>query len=89
MPPMPELRAYGPYLLPGVRVHRTAIKPEFRAGQDDSLGAQLRATRRQRGLTLAEAADMIGVRRWTLGLWENGVQEPQVHLRPAIVRFLK
>jgi DNA-binding XRE family transcriptional regulator len=86
---MPRPRAYGPYLLPGVRVHRTAIKPEFRTGQGDSLGTQLRGARRKRGLSLAEAAEVLGVRRWTLGLWENGAQEPQAYLRPAIARFLE
>jgi DNA-binding XRE family transcriptional regulator len=86
---MPGHSGYGPFLLPGVRVHLTALKPEFRAQQDESLGARLRRRRRLLGLTLAEAAEIIGVRRWTFGLWENGTQEPCVSLRPSVCRFLE
>jgi len=66
-----------------------AAKPEFYKGKALSLGEQIRSCRRKRGLTLAEAAEIIGVRRWTLGLWENGSQMPRVSLRPAIARFLE
>lgn len=74
--------------MPGVRVHKTAIKPELRVQQDETIGARLRRARQMRGLTLAEAAALIGVRRWTLGLWERGTQEPRASLLPAIGRFL-
>jgi len=76
-------------LVPGVPVLRTATKPEFRTDQAAPLGERLRRRRRNLGLTLAEAAKLIGVRRWTFGLWERGMQEPRAGLRPAIARFLE
>jgi len=76
------------FLVPGVRVTLRASKPEFRCEQGDPLPAQLRARRRQLALSVQEAAAMLGVRRWTFGLWENGQQRPQARYRPALVRFL-
>jgi len=86
---MPGPRGHRPFLVPGVPVHRTATKPEFRTDQAAPIGERLRQRRRNRGLTLAEAAKLIGVRRWTFGLWEKGMQEPRAGLRPAIARFLE
>jgi len=70
-------------------VHRKATKPEFLIDQAARLGERLRQRRRNSRLTPAEAAKLIGVRRWTFGLWETGVQEPRAGLRPAIDRFLE
>jgi transcriptional regulator with XRE-family HTH domain len=75
-------------LVPGIPVRRTAVKPEFCVEQVKTLGEQIRRTRNMRGLTLAQAAEVIGVQRWTLGLWERGAQEPRASLLPAIARFL-
>ena len=64
-----------------------ATKPEFRCEQSDPLPTLLRA-RRQLILSVGEAAALMGVRRWTFGLWENGQQRPQARYREAIARFL-
>jgi len=50
---------------------------------------QLRTRRRALGLTVAEAAAVVGVTQWTFGLWENGRRRPQTRYRDAIVLFLK
>jgi len=76
-------------LAPGVRVTLRATKPEFRCEQGDPLPAQLRARRRALGLTVADAAAVVGVQRWTFGVWENGRQRPQARYRDAVVLFLK
>jgi len=66
-----------------------ASKPEFRCEQGDPLPAQLRGQRRRLDLSVDEAAAIVGVQRWTFGLWENGRQRPQARYRDAIVLFLK
>src|SRR6185437_12084279 len=58
------------FLVPGVPVALRATKPEFRCEQGDPLPAQLRGRRRKLNLSVEEAAAMVGVRRWTFGLWE-------------------
>jgi len=75
-------------LVPGVSVTLKATKPEFRCEQGDPLPAQLRGQRQQLNLSVEEAAALMGVRRWTFGLWENGQQRPQARFRGAIARFL-
>jgi DNA-binding XRE family transcriptional regulator len=62
-------------------------KPEFRYEQDDP-PAQLRARGRGVDFSVEEAAALVGVRRWTFGLWEDGSQRPQFRYRNAIVQFL-
>jgi DNA-binding XRE family transcriptional regulator len=76
------------FLVPGVRVSLRASKPEFRCEQGDPLPAQLRGRRRRLNLSVEDAAALVGVRRWTFGLWENGQQRPQARYRGAIARFL-
>jgi len=76
-------------LLPGIAVTLRATKPEFRCERGDPLPAQLRARRRRLDLSIEEAAAFVGVRRWTFGLWENGLQQPQARQREAIAMFLK
>jgi DNA-binding XRE family transcriptional regulator len=76
------------FLVPGVRVSLRASKPEFRCEQGDPLPAQLRGQRRRLNLSVEEAAAVVGIRRWTFGLWENGQQRPQARYREAITRFL-
>jgi DNA-binding XRE family transcriptional regulator len=66
-----------------------ASKTEFRCEQGDPLPAQLRGQRRRLNLSIGEAAAIVGVQRWTFGLWENGRQQPQVRYRDAIVLFLR
>jgi DNA-binding XRE family transcriptional regulator len=75
-------------LLPGIRVALRATKPEFRCEQGDPLSAQLRALRLKLELTLDEAAKLVGVRRWTFGMWENGRQRPSARNQRAIATFL-
>lgn len=75
-------------MVPGVPVTLRATKPEFRCEQGDPLPAQLRAQRRRLNLSVEDAAALVGVRRWTFGLWENGQQTPQARYRRAIARFL-
>src|SRR5262249_34466836 len=77
-----------PILASGVPVTLRASRPEFWCEQQDPLSAQLRARRRKLGLTVGEAAKLVGVGRWTFGLWENGRRRPSAHVRPAIARFL-
>jgi len=77
------------FLVPGVRVSLRASKPEFRCEQGDPLPARLRAWRRRLGLTVAEAAALVGVTQWTFGLWENGRQRPGARYGAAISLFLE
>ncbi|WP_370873792.1 helix-turn-helix transcriptional regulator [Caulobacter ginsengisoli] len=63
-------------------------RTKFRARQGERLGAQIERRRRQLGLSCARAAALIGVTRWTLGLWEQGKQEPAARYGSAIARFL-
>ena len=69
---MPGPRGHRPFLVPGIPVHRTATNPELFIDKVAPLGERLRQRRRTRGLALAEAAKLIGVRRWTFGFWEKG-----------------
>jgi DNA-binding XRE family transcriptional regulator len=48
----------------------------------------LKRRRRERGLTNAEAAKLIGIDRSTLGLWESGHHEPAERYHRAVERFL-
>jgi DNA-binding XRE family transcriptional regulator len=65
-------------LVLAVRVLLRASKPEFRCEQGDPLPAQLRGRRHKLGLTVAEAAKLVGVGQWTFGMWENG--RPRGHV---------
>ena len=76
-------------MAPGVRVTLRANKPEFRCEQGDPLPAQVRGQRRRLNLSVEDAAALMGLRRWTLGLWESGQQRPQARYRDAIARFLQ
>ncbi|MDB5423866.1 MAG: hypothetical protein JWQ29_1282 [Phenylobacterium sp.] len=76
------------FLVFGVPVTLRASKPEFRCEQGDPLPAQLRGRRRGLGLTVAEAAKLVGVSQWTFGIWENGRQQPSVRSRRVIAAFL-
>jgi DNA-binding XRE family transcriptional regulator len=75
-------------LVPGVEERLGATKPEFRCARDDALSTRLRRQRRKLGLTVDAAASLIGVRRWTWGLWENGGQRPQARYQAALDGFL-
>jgi DNA-binding XRE family transcriptional regulator len=79
---------YVAILVSGVPVTLKASRPEFRCEQGDPPAAQLRARRLKLGLTTTEAAALMGVTQWTLGMWENGRQQPSARLRGAIARFL-
>jgi DNA-binding XRE family transcriptional regulator len=76
------------FLVFGVPVSLRASRPEFRCEQSDPLPAQLRARRRRLGLTVAEAAKLVGVTRWTFGMWKNGRQWPSARSRQVIAGFL-
>jgi transcriptional regulator with XRE-family HTH domain len=75
-------------LVSGVRVTLRASRPEFRCELVDPLPAQLRARRYQLGLTVADAAKLVGVQQWTFGMWENGPQWPSARSRRFIAGFL-
>jgi transcriptional regulator with XRE-family HTH domain len=53
-----------------------------------TLGALLKARRRQLGLNQHVAADRIGVSSTALSDWENGKALPSLEKLPAIARFL-
>jgi transcriptional regulator with XRE-family HTH domain len=53
-----------------------------------TLPERLKAERRRRGLSIAEAANVVGVDEGTYGRWENGMWSPQLRSRPFISRFL-
>jgi DNA-binding XRE family transcriptional regulator len=55
---------------------------------NSSLGARVRATRTQRGLSIIEAAGEIGVDPTTLRRWEVEVGEPSLSLRPLLAAWL-
>ena len=76
------------FLAPGVRVSLRASKPEFHCEQGEPLPERLRTQRRWLNLSIKEAASLVGVRRWTFGLRENGPQRPQARCLSAIARFL-
>ena len=76
------------FLVPGVKAHLSAIKPEFDLSASDGFVVRLATQRRRLGLTIEEAASRIGVGRWTWGLWEGGGQRPQARYREALGRFL-
>lgn len=76
------------FLVPGVKAILNASKPEFENAQADDLSAQLRRQRRRLGLTIDAAAGILGVRRWTWGLWESGGQRPHARYAPALNDFL-
>lgn len=77
-----ELRA-GPALLP--HGHAPASpKP----GLGDSLGVRLNRLRRERGLTLAQVADALGVSKPTVWAWEKGKARPLPERLSAIADVL-
>ena len=66
-----------------------ATKPEFYCEQGDPRLTQLRVGRARLNLSVKDAADLVGVRRWTFGLWENGARQPQARHRGVIASFLE
>jgi transcriptional regulator with XRE-family HTH domain len=54
---------------------------------DDTLATALRALRARRGVTLAEAAKEIGIRRESLGHIERGVQKPHTATLGKIANY--
>jgi DNA-binding XRE family transcriptional regulator len=63
-------------------------KPGFEGSRGDELPARLRRQRRKLGLTIDEAASLVGLRRWTWGLSENGSQQPHPRRQAALARFI-
>jgi DNA-binding XRE family transcriptional regulator len=76
------------FLVPGVPVALRASRLARPCEQDEPLPAQLLAKRRRLDLSLAEAAAILGVTRWTLGIWESGKQRPSVPSGRVIAAFL-
>ncbi|HUZ11644.1 MAG TPA: helix-turn-helix domain-containing protein, partial [Caulobacteraceae bacterium] len=64
--------------------HLRTIKPESRPSGSDDFGARLRRRRERLGLSIEKSAALLGVRRWTWGLWENGRQVPSALHRRAL-----
>ncbi len=56
--------------------------------ENDAFAAQLNSRRRELGLSLEQAAPLIGVRIHTLSLWERGLKQPFDRYYPALIRFL-
>ena len=52
------------------------------------MGEHLRKRRLELRLTQAQAAEHIGVNRWTVLNWEKGHTEPPVESMPSILRWL-
>jgi hypothetical protein len=67
---------YVAFLVSGVPVTLRATRPEFRCEQRDPLSAQLRARRLSLGLTIAEAAALVGVDVRNVG------ERPPAAIRP-------
>lgn len=53
-----------------------------------TLPEQLKAARRKRGLSIENAAAVVGVDEGTYGRWESGAWKPQTRSKPLIERFL-
>ncbi|WP_394761824.1 helix-turn-helix transcriptional regulator [Phenylobacterium sp.] len=89
-PRLRDTKHLGPvaFLVLGVPVTLKASRLEFRCKRGDPLPAQLRARRRRLGLTTTEAAALVGVTQWTLGMWENARQKPSARSRRALAKFL-
>lgn len=76
------------FLLPNVRVHLAAAKPELLADQGDDVASCLRYRRRELGLTQQDAAKAIGVCKASIWQWENGRADPEDSFYPNIIAFL-
>ena len=100
--PKPAIRPYSRYsrdaaLLLGQLIRRARLERKItttelaeRAGL--SRGLVQRIEQGDPGCAIGavfEAAAIVGVRQWTLGLWERGAHQPRASLHPAIYRFLE
>ena len=76
------------FLLPGISVHLTALRPEVLALQGDTLGLKLRRRRRELALDRRASAELMSIDQKTLMWWERDERPPFVRAYPAIIRFL-
>lgn len=53
-----------------------------------SLPERLQGERLRRGLTIEEAAEVVGVDEGTYGRWERGERKPQPHSLTLVAAFL-
>jgi DNA-binding transcriptional regulator YiaG len=65
-------------LLLGIPVTLRGWKPEVRALEEDTLGAQLRCRRRELGLRRIDVACLLGCDEKSLMWWERGARKPFV-----------
>lgn len=75
-------------LLAFVRVSLKATKPEVLVDQGDTLAAHLRHRRRKLGLFWKQAAQLMGVKEWTLLKWATSAAIPLVSFYPRILSYL-
>ena len=88
-PPWPQRHGRVALLLAGIPVTLRGRKPEVRALEGDTLGAQLRRRRRDLNLRRIDVALLLGCDEKSLLWWERDVREPLVSFYPAIIRFLE
>ncbi len=62
--------------------------PPIFSGVGDTLGERLGQTRRERGMTLAQVADALGVSKPTVWAWEKGKARPLPERMEAIAKVL-
>jgi len=65
-----------------------ATKPEVLVDQGDTLAAHLRHRRRKLGLFWKQAAQLMGVKEWTLLKWATSAAIPLVSFYPRILSYL-
>jgi transcriptional regulator with XRE-family HTH domain len=57
-------------------------------GSDEAVGAALRRLRLQKGISLTDFAEQVGVSRPTIWSWEHGRTHPKENRIPALARAL-
>ena len=74
--------------MPGVEAVLKAHKPEIAAEHGETLGAQLRRCRRERGHRRVDAARLIGIDPKSLLWWERDAREPLERSWPLVIAYL-
>lgn len=66
-----------------------ALKPKETDFEPQTSGEHVRKRRLELRLTQKQAAERLGVNRWTVLNWEKGHTEPPIEFMAAIIRFLR
>ena len=53
-------------------------------GNKEDMGERIRAARLSHGMTQADLAEAVGVKKSTVGMWENGLREPNIDTLEAL-----